>query len=150
MPSKFQRMTERDLSVQHLGYRAVCLCVGRDAIELFGADAGHLGLQLKRGPGDGEAVTILVDRHLGRRVEDAILVPRRGQRETERHGEAAGMGGSDQFLRIGAGFVAKARAEAVALILEDAGLGRDGALPVLPQTLIARGTVACRHVSFSS
>ena len=87
--------------------------------------AGHLGLEDEVNRGNGIAALDLLEGDLRR---GAHL--RRGQLglaedERQRHGEAGGMGGGDQFLGVGAGHFAEAGAEAVALVVEHARLGRD-------------------------
>ena len=59
--------------------------------------------------------------------------------EGERHGEAAGMGGGDQLLRIGARPVGEAGLEAVARLLQHAALRGKGAGALLARALPGGG-----------
>src|SRR3546814_5439291 len=68
------------------------------------------------------------------------------QPEAQRHREARGMRGGDQFFGVGAGFILETGGEAVGLIGEHARPRRDVTLAVLAEPLVTRrGATRYRH-----
>ena len=85
--------------------------------------------------GDGKPVALLFQRDVG--LGFHLLGGELGfaQDQRQRHGEAGGMRGADQFFRVGAGLAFEAAGEAVGVIVQRAALGRDRALAVLDAAL---------------
>ena len=124
-----QARLERDVDAgERLGDRAAGLGLVGDAVELVGRDAGH-----------GEPASLsfdvvmakpppwLLDADFGRGLELVGRMARLGQHVGQLHGEAAGMGGGDELLRIGAraaALVLEAALEAVGRLIERAALRR--------------------------
>ena len=95
--------------------------------------------------GDGKAVALLFQRHIGLGVHLVGLEAGLAQDQRQRHGETAGMGGADQFLGIGAGLAFEAAGEAVRIVVERAALGGDRALAIL-EAAMPNGGSKRRHV----
>src|SRR3546814_13279298 len=57
-------------------------------------------LQRQRRSGHREAVAVLVERHLGTRVELPVRMARARQRKGQRHGETGGVRRGDQLLGV--------------------------------------------------
>ena len=85
-----------------------------------------------------KALAVLFELHPRGRFQPRVGDALAGQREGQRHGEAPGVGGSDQFFRIGPGAVLEAALEAVTLILKHARLRGERAFAVLAGAVIAR------------
>jgi len=77
------------------------------------------------------AVAHLVKRDLGGRLRALGSETRLAQNERQRHGEAGGVSGADQFLRVAAGLALEPAGETVGIGLQRAALGRDRAFAVL-------------------
>src|SRR3546814_21132973 len=78
---------ERYLAVEQFRALAACLGLRRDRRKGFGGDSRHLRGQRQRRSGHREAVAVLVERHLGTRVELPVRMARARQRKGQRHGE---------------------------------------------------------------
>jgi tripartite-type tricarboxylate transporter receptor subunit TctC len=107
-PSAHERRIQRDLRVQQLGHGTAGLRLGGELVELRLVGARHLRLQGEMHGGDGEAVGDLVERDLGGGVHALGGELGLAEDQRQRHGEAAGMGGADQLLGIGAGLAFEA------------------------------------------
>src|SRR3546814_6669648 len=90
---------ERYLAVEQFRALAACLGLRRDRRKGFGGDSRHLRGQRQRRSGHREAVAVLVERHLGTRVELPVRMARARQRKGQRHGETGGVRRGDQLLR---------------------------------------------------
>src|SRR6478672_11790456 len=100
---------ERDRRVQHFRHRTVLLGLAGDLGKTGIIEVRHLGAQGQRRLADLESLTFGIERdrglggELGRREAGELKT------ESQRHREAAGVCGCDQFLGIGALLVLEAR-----------------------------------------
>jgi hypothetical protein len=142
-----QRPLQRDLGLEQLGDRAVLLGGPRQLLEFGAIDPRHLRLQRQGRLRHLEALTLLLQRHrafgrkLARRDAGALKL------EGERHGEAAGMRGGDQLLRVRAPLVLEARLEGIGGVVEDAGIGGEPAAAVLARACPDRSCLADHDAS---
>ena len=131
-----EAVLQRDLGVEQLGDRAIGLCVGGDCGETLRVDPRHMRFQHQVRTADLEAVAVLVELDRRPGSEGAVAQSFAGQREAERHRETGGVGGGDQLFRIGPGPIFETRVEAIGIVAEHAGLGRNLALPLLAEAFI--------------
>ena len=85
--------------------------------------------------GDRKTIALLLQRDVGPGFHVFGGELGFSQNQRQRHGEAGGVRGADQFFRIGAGLAFEAAREAIGVIVERAALGRDCALAVLDAAL---------------
>ena len=130
-----QRRVQRDLRIQQFRHRAAGLRHARQFLKLRVVGAGDLRRQRQMNRGDRKTVAYFLQRDVG--LGFHVLGGELGfaQDQRQRHGEAGGMRGADQFFRIGAGLALEAAGEAVGIVAERAALGRDRALAVLDAAL---------------
>ena len=93
---------------EHLGHRTVGLRVGGELLEGRVVQSWHVGLQDQMNRGDLEAAGNLLHGQRGVAVQAFRRMPSPAQLKRRRHAEAARVGGSNQFLGIGAFAVAEA------------------------------------------
>src|SRR5487761_2720126 len=129
-----QRCLQRDLrnAGKCFRQRTIALHCGRDLLEFRLVDAGHRGLQRQRNAVDYEAVALLGQAHAGLGVDVSGCQSGLIAGERKRHGETRGVGGAEDFLRVGAApVVLEAARKAVGVVLQRTGLGAYFALTFL-------------------
>jgi hypothetical protein len=95
--------------------------------------------------GDGEAIVLFFQGDIGLGVHLISGEAGFAQNQRQGHGEAASMGGANQFFRIGAGLAFEAAGKAIRIILKRAALGGNRALAIL-EPAMPDGSSKSRHI----
>src|SRR5258705_10250190 len=112
-----------DRGVEHLGDWAILLGIACHSSKRGFVQVRHFGAQGQSGPTDAESLALWLesDRRLGSELRGRIAGGLKPKGQC--HGEAAGMGGSDQLFGIGALLVLETRSERIGSLSEHAGIG---------------------------
>src|ERR1035438_9630787 len=132
--SVLQLETQRDVRLIELRHRTSRLGVMHCLLERLFGGTGHFGLQLQMAFGNLETVGQLLERDGAHSFQTLRGHSRQPQLRRQRHGEAAGVRGRQQFLGIGALRLFKSRTERVGRARKHAAGGRDLSLPRLQIT----------------
>src|SRR5215471_5098446 len=119
IPSSFQLRVHRDLGVEDFGNRTAFLGVLGGFFEFGLVAPGDLDVYLQMYGRDGESGVDLFQRHRGCGVNGLRGHAGGAELRGESHAETSRMGGSDQFLRIGARLRLEASRKRIRSVLED-------------------------------
>src|SRR5471030_1097759 len=134
-----ERRIQADLGIQHLGHRAAFLRLLAQFVELRLACARDLGFQHQMHGSNRKATVDLVQRHFGLGVDAVSLEAGVAQNHRKRHGEAAGVRRTNQFLRVCALAAFETGLEAVGRFAQYASFSGNGTQACLQITFPMRG-----------
>src|SRR5258705_8872215 len=122
-PTSNQFGVQRNRGVENFGHRTVLLGIACHSSKRSFVQVRHLGAQCESRPTDAESLAFWLKSNRCLRAELCWRIASALQLESQCHGEASGMGSSDQLFRIGPPLVLEAGPERIGSPREHPGIG---------------------------